>query len=95
MLRFLRDFCGLAQTSGSKQMLTRQPTRVIGRKEHRNRSDIIGLAATTQWGSCDQILDEIAADKAAGMRPLGFYESGVDRVDANFLWTKLFSQGHR
>jgi hypothetical protein len=74
---FSRDSCQLAHPSGSEHGFTRQPTGVVGRKEHRYRPDIIWLAAAAWWGLCDQVPDHIAPDKAASMRALSFYESGV------------------
>src|SRR5277367_868748 len=76
---------GLAHAAGGEDLFAGEPAGVVGSEEHGDGADIVGLSRAAEGRLGDETLLEIRADEARGGGAFGFYDSGVDGIDANFL----------
>jgi hypothetical protein len=71
----------LAQSAGSEQDFAGQPAPIRRRQEHCDRSDVAGLADTTKRRLRGDLLLEIAANGAQGVRAFGFDAARIEPAE--------------
>ena len=79
----------LAHAAAGQELLSGQPIGVVRCEEGSDGSDVAGLAGASERSLFDQILLEIGADEASGVRAFGFDHAGIDRVDTDLLRSKF------
>src|SRR5262245_32394605 len=84
-------------SAGDKERLPGHPARIGRSKEHRRRSDLLGLADAAKGGYRFKELLEIAVDDSSRMCTFRLDGPRVDGVNADVARSQLFRQrfGHR
>jgi hypothetical protein len=75
----------LADSTGSEQLLAREPARIIRCEKPSDGGDVAHQPGASQWRLRNQILLQVRAQYASAAHPFGLDHTGVDRVDADLL----------
>src|SRR5262249_49088096 len=89
------EFSLSTQPPGDVKGFTRNPGGFGAGQEPHHGGDVLRPAGPAERGFRFHLLFEIAAGDAGGVQPLGFDDSGVDGVDADFARPQLLGQGAR
>lgn len=72
-----------------RDLLARNPSRIVSRQKDRHLCNIIGMPDTAQWRILDDRPFEVAARYSGRTRALGFHPTRQDGIDADVPATEL------